>query len=64
MDPKRRFYVGSNRMSPNWAKATLKEAVEHAKQILEKSPQLDETFVVQIVRVVRRKQVPLVVEKV
>ena len=65
-----RFYVGSPKaLSQNshhvggvWAKETLAEAVKHAQELCEKDGQ--EHFVVQIVRRVRRKVQPIVVETV
>ncbi len=70
----KRFYVGANKVfdtkefgemcGKSWAKSTLEEAINHAKKILEDKPEQEYAFVVQIIRVVRRKQQPLVVEKV
>lgn len=59
-----RFYVGSPQTlrGAGWGKPTLAEAVEHAKQLLESTG--EEQFVVQIVRVVRKKEQPVVVETV
>lgn len=60
----KRFYVGSNRMATDWPKATLFEAVAHAKRLLDEDPDMQQAIVVQIVRVVRRQSTPLIVEKV
>lgn len=73
-----RFYIGSrgvfNRArgpasSPGagqkigWGHATLVEAIDHAKKVLEANDD-EEQFIVKIVRVVRRKPTPIVVEEV
>lgn len=66
---KNKFYVGSPKMNPLssdgsayriWSKATLAEAVEHAKEKCEETgePQI----VVQIIKVVRPQRSPIVVE--
>lgn len=55
------FYVGSNNLTADWTRATLKEAIEHGNSLVEKSG-YDEVFIVKIVKVVRRKTVPAVVE--
>ncbi len=62
---KKRFYVGSLSVfqnGNNHLKTTLSEAVDDAKRKLEETD--EEQFVVQIVRVVRREQKPIIVEKV
>lgn len=73
----KRFYVGSMKAivpqgfnGRSWAKATLQDAVEHAKQILNSSSTgnvhhgNDFAFVVKIVKVVRRAPQPVVVQDV
>lgn len=82
----KKFYVGSHKVfktqflggrNTTWAKSSLAEAIEHAKEILNAStrgqedmahrgtaPEQDYAFVVQIVKVVRRQRVPVVVEDV
>jgi hypothetical protein len=58
-----RFYVGSKRALQNgWAKYTEKEAIDHAKMLLEQTH--EEQFVVKIIKRVRRKSQPIVVETV
>lgn len=58
-----RFYVGSDKaLRTGWGKPTLAAAVEHAKQLLEDTG--EDQFVVQIVRVVKKKVQPVVVEAV
>lgn len=47
-----------------WTRATLKDAIKHAEAILEANPQQEEACVVQIVRRVRRRKLPLIVETV
>jgi hypothetical protein len=50
--------------SARWTHPTLKAALAHAETILEENPNKDHVAVVQIVRVVRRKKAPVVVEVV
>lgn len=64
MDPKKKYYVGAERLTLGWSKATLAEAIAHAKQILNENTDREEATIVQVVRVVRRQRVPLVVEKI
>lgn len=45
-----------------WTRKDLKGAVEHAEQILEANPTQDHVVIVKMVRIVRRKKAPLVVE--
>jgi hypothetical protein len=49
------FYVGqdTNRMSPNWPKATLNEAIEHAKQLMINDPSKNSVNIVKIIKVVK-----------
>lgn len=60
-----KFYVGSpTALTRGWGHKTLAKAVAHAEQVLdERSGELDYTFVVQIVRVVRRQRTPALVSK-
>jgi hypothetical protein len=58
-----RFYVGSERaLRTGWGKPTLAEAVEHAKKLQAETG--EDQFVVQIVRVVKKKEQPVIVEAV
>jgi hypothetical protein len=60
-----RFYVGSPvayKNARDWAKKSLAEAVEHAKQRVEETG--EEQFIVKVIKVVRRKAPPVVVEDV
>lgn len=62
MKLKCRFYVGSRSILDNdseYVKETLGEALDHARAILEEDPDRREVAVVQIIRVVRRKSVPI-----
>lgn len=45
-----------------WTRKDLKGAVEHAEQILEANPSQEHVVIVKMVRIVRRKKAPLVVE--
>lgn len=47
-----------------WTRRDLKDAIKHAEQILEAQPNRDHVTIVKIVRVVRRKKAPVVVEVV
>lgn len=59
-----RFYVGHPRIfRDNWGHPTIEEATQHAKDLLEDHDR-QETFIVQIVRVVTRRPTPLVVKEV
>lgn len=59
-----RFYVGSKSVfTKDWGHEKLADAVAHATELLEERDG-EEQFVVQIVRVVRRKPQPIVVETV
>lgn len=70
-----KFYVGTNNVLDNkfregtyktWGHSTLDEALEHANNILKQAPQQEYCFIVEIIKVVRRKPVelPIVVEDV
>lgn len=75
-----RFYVAADRMLSEseqgtdntipqshgcrWSKKTLAQAIAHAEEILDKEPAKETVAIVQIVRVVRRKRAPVVVEVV
>lgn len=64
---KKRFYVGSRSMHPDgnryndWAHDSLEKAIKHAKEVAEENE--EDQIVVEIVRVVERKKVPLIVRK-
>lgn len=47
-----------------WTRHLLKDTIEQAEKILEANPKQDHVAIVQIVRIVRRKKMPLVVETV
>lgn len=57
-----RFYVGSNSVLDRaWGHSTVKNAIEHAKELMD-DQNMDETFIVQIIRVVKREHPPVRVE--
>jgi hypothetical protein len=56
--------VSPNDRCRSWTRSTLKDAVEHARKVLEQDPSKDHVAIVQIVRVVRRQKAPVVVEVV
>jgi hypothetical protein len=63
-----KFYVGSKKaMTPDykgetWAKYTEKEAIAHATKLVESTG--EEQFIVKIIKVVKRRPMPIVVEVV
>lgn len=70
-----RFYVAASGVTRNsathhggtndsWAKPTLEAAIEHGRKILDEDRSKDEVFIIQIIRRVRRKDQPVVVEVV
>lgn len=50
--------------SGKWTRKTVKDAVAHAEQILADEPGKDHVAIVQIVKIVRRKAAPIIVENV
>ncbi len=59
-----KFYVGSHRALDNrWGHKTLPAAIKHAEQLMDEQEQ-EFMFVVEIVRVVRRRRLPAQVVKV
>lgn len=63
-----KFYIGSNsiftRGSGGWGHKTLDEAVAHAQQMLTDKKEADTVFIVEIVKVVRRKPIDVNIEDV
>jgi len=70
-----KFYVGTNSVldvkyregeHKTWGHPTEHEAIEHAHKILERNPEQEYCFIVEIVKVVRRKPVelPIIVEDI
>lgn len=57
-----RFYVGSTNVRDGWAKHTLNEAIADAKALVESTGH--EQYVVQVIRVVRKRPTPIIVETV
>lgn len=47
-----------------WAKETLIEATVHAQKVLADNPNKDEVFIVEVVRVVKRKLPDVMIEDV
>jgi len=61
---KNKFYVGSNTIfGRNWGHATMDKAIKHAQELMDEQG-LEETFIVQIVRVCKRQKNPIKVTKV
>lgn len=66
-----KFYVGARHIAEaigrgetdDWQRVSLDDAVRHARQIVESGEQ-ECAIVVQIVRIVKRKEQPIVVEVV
>lgn len=66
-EPTRERYDGYERQAPRhrrWAKRDLSQAIDHAREILEQNPSKQEVAIVRIVKVVRRKAMPIIVEDV
>lgn len=62
-----KFYVAHPKVSrpgDTWAKATLADAVAHARKLLDQDATAEYQLVVKVVRVVRRQMTPIIVEKV
>lgn len=70
-----KFYVGSEKVLEEkyresdyktWGHAELSDALRHANTLLEKNPRQEYCFIVEIIKVVRRKPVelPIIVEDV
>lgn len=60
-----KFYVGSNSIfTRKWGHATEAEAVEHAQRMLSEDQSKSEVFIVEIIKVVRRKPVDVDIEEV
>lgn len=61
----KRFYVGSATtiLNGEWTHRTVEQAVKHAERLIADG-ESSEQFVVQVIRVVRRKDNPVIVEKV
>lgn len=59
-----KFYVGAeSALTRNWGWSTLDRAMQHGKEIMD-SEDREEVFIVQIVRVLRRRKSPIEVEVV
>jgi hypothetical protein len=66
-----KFYVAAEHISvnvaqgfnDNWTRPTLDSAIEHAKEILAKNPSREGVVIVQMIRIVRRRTQPVIVEK-
>jgi len=54
-------YVGSNALTKDWTKNSIKEATAHATELV-RSGACDEAFVVKIVRVVRKKPLAVTIQ--
>ncbi len=60
-----KFYIGSTSIfNKGWGHPTEAEAVEHAQRMLSEQPETGEVFIVEIIKVVRRKPVEVDVEEV
>lgn len=59
-----KFYVGAHSvLNWNWGHPTLPQALKHAEKLMDENGS-EEVFVVQIIRVVRRRKATVEVEKV
>lgn len=63
-----KFYIGSNsifsRGGKGWGHPTEAEAVEHAQRMLSENEGASEVFIVEIIKVVRRKPIDVDIEEV
>lgn len=63
-----KFYIGSNsifsRGNKGWGHPTEAEAVEHAQRMLSENKEASEVFIVEIIKVVRRKPIDVDIEEV
>jgi hypothetical protein len=67
MKVQRKFYVCApalHNMNNDWAKASEKEAVEHAVDLLRQHPEHKFEIIVKMIKVVRRKGIPVVTETI
>lgn len=70
--PLNKFYVGAEHIGSAIARgrnapivrATIGEAVEDARKTLLKDPHREAVVIVEIIRIVRRKEPPIIVEEV
>lgn len=56
--------IGENINGGLWTRKTIDAAIAHAEAVLEANPKRDHVAVVRIVRIVRRRKMPVVVEVV
>lgn len=57
-----KFYVGSNSVfNRDWGHSTLNKAIEHARELMNEKD-MEEVFVVQIIRVIKREKSPIKIE--
>ena len=62
---KRKYYVAAQQILVNdWAQATMSETIQKAARILESEPRREYVVISQIVKIVKRKEAPIVVEDV
>ena len=60
-----KFYIGSGSiLDRHWGHPALDEAIAHAQQMLTDKQGTDTIFIVEIVRVVRRKKIDVDIEEV
>jgi hypothetical protein len=57
-----RLSVSPNDRGGRWTRKNLADAIKHAEEVLDQDPNKDHVAIVRIVRVVRRKKAPVVVE--
>ena len=62
--PMKKFYVGSKSTIVNgdWTHQTVDGAINHAKRLLQESD--EEQYVVKVIRIVKRRSLPIVVDTV
>lgn len=70
--PLHKFYVGAEHIGSAIARghnapivrASIGEAIEDARKLLHDNPRRDAVVIVEIIRIVRRKEPPIIVEEV
>lgn len=64
---KNKFYIGSNSIftrGNGWGHSNIEAAIEHAQSMLSEKEGTDAVFIVQIVKVVKRKPINVIIEDV
>jgi hypothetical protein len=63
----KKFYVAADRVTSygaDWCHPTLEGAIKHAEKLLEQEPGTKAKYIVKIIKVVKRRNMPVIVEDV